>query len=94
MAILVSEYEVLKATIVWLDRNGWTIESISMATGSGLPPIAQQEQQLIQELEAANIRFEGRTIFKPQGPDIVARSHEGIWKIECKGLGKGLNSQK
>ena len=30
-----------------------------------------------------------RILFKPKGPDIIARSGESIWKIECKDLGKG-----
>jgi len=90
MVTLASEFEVLKATLVWLHTNGWTIESISIAMGKGLPPINQQKVLLSHELEAANIPFRGAT-YERKGPDIVARSHEGIWKIECKGLGLGKN---
>ncbi len=84
----VSEFEVLKATIVWLHRNGWSIESISVATGSGLPAIEQLEEQLRRGLETAGMPFL-ETLHRREGPDIVAHSHEGVWKIECKGLAPG-----
>lgn len=91
MVIRVYEFDVLKATIVWLHMNGWSIESISIATGSGLAPIGQQRRQLMQELADANVSFH-EAVYEREGPDIIARSHEGIWKIECKGLGLGKPS--
>ena len=90
MVTLTSEFEVLKATIVWLHTNGWTIESVSIATGKGLPPIEQQKAQLERDLETADIPFYG-TIYRSKGPDIIAHSHEGTWKMECKGLGSGTS---
>ncbi len=90
MVVRVYELDVLKATIVWLYENGWTAESVSIATGRGLPPIEQQKKQLMRELAAANVPFRG-AVYSREGPDIIARSHEGIWKIECKGLGLGKN---
>lgn len=83
-------FDILKATIVWLHKNGWIAESVSIATGKGLPPIEQQKKQLMRELATANVPFPG-AVYSREGPDIIARSDEGIWKIECKGLGLGKN---
>jgi hypothetical protein len=88
MPTLTSELEVLIATTVWLLRNKWNVEAISIARGSGLPPVEYQKEEIRKAFNAENVPFDGK-IFKPQGPDIVARSDEGIWKIECKGSGKG-----
>lgn len=88
---LTSEFQVLKATIAWLHKNGWIIESISIAAGRGLAPIEQQKKQLMRELAVTNVPFH-EAIYGRKGPDIIARSHEGIWKIECKGLGTGKPS--
>ncbi|MEE9325281.1 MAG: hypothetical protein V3U90_07020 [Dehalococcoidia bacterium] len=88
MLTLVSELEVLIATAVWLHKNSWAIESISIAKGRGLSPIEQQKEQVRQELAIANVPLDD-TMFKPRGPDIVARSEECIWNFECKGLGNG-----
>ena len=88
MVTISSELEVLIATLVWLVRNGWTIEAISVAAGYGLPSVDRQKNEIRKALVAENVSID-QVIFKAKGPDIVARSHEGIWKIECKGLGKG-----
>jgi len=79
---------VLIATTVWLLRHGWKVEAISVAGGRGLPLVDYQKEEIGKAFKAENVPFDER-IFKHRGPDIVARSHEGIWKIECKGLGKG-----
>ena len=89
MLTLVSELEVLIPTLHWLHENGWAIESISPATGSGLLPIEEQKQRVKGELEAAHVPYDERNVFRHRGPDIVTRSGQGIWKIECKGLGNG-----
>ncbi len=91
MVKLASEFDVLKATIVWLHSKGWTIESVSIATGQGLPPIEQQKEHLRQALKAVGIPS-GEIIYERRGPDIVASSYEDVWKIECKGLGSGGSS--
>ena len=88
MLTLASELEVLIATTVWLLRDGWTVEAISVAGGCGLAHVDYQKEEVRKAFKAENVPFYDR-LFKPRGPDIVARSHEGIWKIECKGLGKG-----
>lgn len=88
MVTLASELEVLTATTVWLLRNGWNVEAISVARGRGLPPVDYQKEEIRKAFNAENVLVDER-IFKPRGPDIVARSHQGIWKVECKGLGKG-----
>lgn len=83
-----SELEVLIATLVWLVRNGWTVEAISVAGGHGLLSIEDQKEEVRKTLirETASL---DRLVFKAKGPDIIARSREGVWKIECKGLGQG-----
>jgi hypothetical protein len=91
MPTFTSELEVLIATTVWLVRNDWNIEAISVAGGHGLPPVGYQKEEIRKAFNAESAPFD-RKIFKPRGPDIVAYSHEGIWKIECKGLGKGKAS--
>jgi hypothetical protein len=88
MPTLTSEPEVLIATTVWLLRNNWNVEAISVARGSGLPPVEYQKEEIRKAFDAAKVPFDGG-ILSSQGPDIVACSHEDIWKIECKGLGKG-----
>lgn len=88
MLTLASELEVLIATALWLLRNGWRLEAISIAKGRGLPPVDQQKEEIRKTFNADNAPFDER-IFRPEGPDIIASSHEGIWKIECKGLEKG-----
>jgi len=88
MTILASELEVLTATTVWLLRNGWSIEVISIAGGHGLPPVDDQKESIRKLFNAENLQIDEQ-IFQHHGPDIVARSRQGIWKIECKGLGEG-----
>ena len=88
MLTLASELEVLITTTIWLFRNDWNIEAISVARGRGLPPVSYQKEEIRKAFDTENVPFDER-MFKPQGPDIVAHSYEGIWKIECKGLGRG-----
>lgn len=88
MLTLISELEVLVDTALWLVRNGWSVETISVAKGRGLPPVDQQKEEIRRAFAADNMTFDGK-IFRPRGPDITASSHDGMWKIECKGLGEG-----
>ena len=88
MLTATSELEVLAATLVWLVRNGWTIEAISIATGHGLQSIEHQKEEVRKTLRQENASLE-QLVFKAKGPDIIARSEEGVWKIECKGMGGG-----
>ena len=88
MLTLASELEVLIGTALWLLRNGWRVETISIAKGRGLPPVNQQKEEIRKAFNADNAPFD-EIMFRPEGPDIIASSHEGIWKIECKGLGGG-----
>ena len=83
-----SELEVLIATALWLIKNGWSVEVISVATGHGLPPVDQQKKEIRRAFVADNVTFDEK-IFKPRGPDIIAGSPDCTWKIECKGLGNG-----
>ena len=86
MLRFVSELDVLVSTCRWLHDQGWTIDSISLATGAGLPRIGEQKQVIKQEFEAAHIAFDPKTLFRRHGADIIARSGEAIWKFECKGM--------
>ena len=86
MTEYVSELNVLIATCRWLHQNGWQIDSVSPATGYGLPAIAQQKDEVRSAFNGAHIPFQDRTLFRPKGPDSLARSGRGIWKFECKGI--------
>ncbi|MCH8063490.1 MAG: hypothetical protein IH861_13425 [Chloroflexi bacterium] len=86
MLTFVSELDVLVSTCRWLDDRGWTIDSISLAPGAGLPRIGEQKEVIRQEFEAAHIAFDANTLFRRRGADINARSGEIVWKFECKGM--------
>lgn len=88
MPIRISELDVLIATIIWLVKNDWDIEVISVATGYRLLPIELQKEKIKAALNATNYPFNDK-LFKHRGSDIIARSQKDIWKIECKGLGSG-----
>jgi len=88
MMTLSPELEVLIATLVWLVRNGWTIEAISVAAGYGLPSVDRQKNEIKKALIAENVSIDN-IVLRAKGPDIIACSQEGVWKIECKGLGQG-----
>lgn len=87
---VVSEGEILVATIRFLFRNGSTPTRISVARGKGIDTPAIKE-----EVERV-FRDESRQSVKPQfvgsGPDIEAVSDDLNWKIECKGYGTGKPS--
>lgn len=88
MPTLTSELDVLIATSLWLVRNGWSVESISIARGSGLPSVQQQKESISKAFKTDNVMFD-EGVLRPVGPDIIASSYSGEWKIECKGLGQG-----
>lgn len=87
MAIL--EIDVLIATAIWLHTKGCTLESISIPTRQVMSVSAQKEK-LRSKFAALNVPLTNE-LFKPYGPDIVARFERGLWKIECKGLGEGVS---
>ena len=89
MPTLCTELEVLISTSAWLVQNGWDLEAISIATGAGLPPVSNQKAQVRDTFKSKNISFPV-SLFKNRGLDIIARLNDLIWKIECKGLGKGI----
>ncbi|MBI2171686.1 MAG: hypothetical protein HYU30_06660 [Chloroflexi bacterium] len=82
----ISELEVLIATSRWLHTNGWSIETVSLAGGRGLPPITEQKATMTRQFEAAHIPFDERKLFRNSGPDIIASSGTHQWKVECKGI--------
>jgi hypothetical protein len=85
----VPEIDVVIATALWLYSNSCVIQVISLPKGEGIDSI-ENRKKLKNKLLASNITLEAIR-FKSEGPDIVASFNEGkdIWKIECKGLGKG-----
>lgn len=89
MVSSVSEFDVLIATALWLHENGWTMDSVSLAKGQGLPPIEEQKASVKQVFADARVPYDEGTLFKNRGPDIVARSGTTVWKFECKGIGQG-----
>ena len=84
---VVSESEILVATIRFLFRIGSTPTHISVPRGQviGTPSIKEKVERVF--------RDEPRRLVKPEfvnsGPDIVAVSDDLYWKIECKGYGTG-----
>jgi len=84
----VSEFEVLITTIRWLVNDHWDIQALSIAKGQGLPSIIHQEKTIREKFCAEGIEI-NQIIFKPKGPDIIARKGGIEWRIECKGLGQG-----
>ncbi len=82
----VSEIDVIIATAHWLHSNGWVLQIISVPKGEGIDH-ATDKERLKSKLLASNIPLPVR--FESKGPDIIASFNGGIWKIECKGLGKG-----
>lgn len=85
---LYSELDILISTAIWVVQNGWELEAISIPRGARRPSVEAMKEEVRKAFQSKNIKF-AYELFKPMGPDIVARSDEVIWKIECKGLGKG-----
>lgn len=87
---VVSEGEVLVATIRFLFGIGATPTHISVPHGQGI-----DTQSIKEEVERV-FRDEPRKSVKPEfvgsGPDVEAVSDDLYWKIECKGYGTGKPS--
>jgi len=58
MPTLTSELEVLIATTVWLVRNDWNIEAISVAGGRGLPPVDHQKEEIRKAFNGEGVPFD------------------------------------
>ncbi len=83
----VPEIDVIIATVKWLHREGYNMQAISIPRGQGLS-VEEQKKKLSIELDSLNSKYTNE-IFKPHGPDIIAKSADVMWNIECKGLGTG-----
>jgi hypothetical protein len=82
---IVSETDVLNATISWLKQNDWKISAISLPRGQKEIYLPQQKQEMI--LFLSNIQIDYTTIkFDHSGPDIIATKNNIKWHIECKGF--------
>jgi len=86
-AQLVPEINVLIETLKWLYRDGWSVETISIARGA-IPDYVTARKMI-----AEDIKFLGMSLsnveFKHDGEDIIARKGTSLWKLECKGLSGG-----
>lgn len=81
------EIDVIIGTALYLYENGWNIECVSIPTGQRLD-LSLQKEKLLARFSERGIPTTG-IVFPSNGPDIVARQGDKIWKIECKGLGTG-----
>lgn len=85
----VSEFYVLCAAALWLQDLG-TVEEVIISPARGQEiSLADQRRQLEEKLHRAGCE---KISFQNNGPDIVARDRSCIWKVECKGLGRGVTS--
>ena len=86
---MVSEFEVLCAAALWLQGLG-TIEEVILSPARRQEiSLVDQKCQLKEKLLRAGCE---KLSFQSNGPDIVARDKSCIWKVECKGLGRGGTS--
>ena len=83
---IVSETEVLIATLRWLSSRGARPLCISIPSGQGTSKDADRGllNSELNSLGLAPCRFSN------DGPDIVACSSTEYWQIECKGVGAGV----
>ncbi|MCI0561990.1 MAG: hypothetical protein MN733_26175, partial [Nitrososphaera sp.] len=85
----VSEFDVLCAAALWLQSLG-TVEGVIISPARGQEiSLEEQKHQLKEKLLRAGCE---NISFSNNGPDIVARDKSCIWKVECKGLGRGVPS--
>jgi len=85
----VSEFDVLCAVALWLQARG-TVEALIISPARGQEKsLEEQKFQLKEKLLLAGCE---NISFQNNGSDIVARDKSCIWKVECKGLGRGVSS--
>lgn len=83
--ILVSEPDVLFATVMYLIERKAIPYQFSVARGRGI-----DRTHVVDKLESIFARFDAR--FVNSGPDVLAISESEWWQVECKGLGTGGNN--
>jgi len=74
----IQEIQVITGVAKWLRSQGWTADTISVPRGQGLDTQTHKN-------EIKSIFREVR--FSNEGPDIIVRHGDELWRIECKGLG-------
>ncbi|MBI5315744.1 MAG: hypothetical protein HZB34_07215 [Nitrospirae bacterium] len=85
----VSEFDVLCAAALWLQGLG-TVEAVVVSPARGQElSLEEQKRQLKEKLHRVGCE---NISFSTNGPDIIARDKSCIWKVECKGLGRGASS--
>ncbi len=88
--MFVEEIDVIIGVSIWLSKNGWKIISISIPNNQKQSKHNQNKKLIStfieEELDISEIELNAN------GPDIIAQQLNGVrlWKIECKGLGKGV----
>ena len=84
----VSEVDVLIAIVKWLNSEGWTIESLSVARGQGIDSVGSRNKV---KAELTKLGIEEKNVrFVSKGEDISARKSSSLWRIECKGLPESM----
>lgn len=84
----VPELDVLLAVVQWLHSEGWTIERLSVAHGSGIDSVNAKNRV---EAELIRLGIERNSIrLVSTGEDIRANKGDTLWRIECKGLAESM----
>jgi hypothetical protein len=87
----IPEVNVLIATTIWLHNEGWSIEKLSTASGTGIDYI-DSKNTIKSELLKIGIDAKGIE-FVHNGEDIRAKKDNTIWRIECKGLAETMKPE-
>lgn len=74
----IQEIKVTVGVAKFLRSKGWTVDAISVPHGQGLDTQTHKNdvKSIFREMRFCN-----------EGPDIIARHGDELWRIECKGLG-------
>ena len=85
--VIVTEPQVLLATLVWLLKRRVLPYRFSISGGT-----REERESLkadILKWYAGAFKTLDKPVFSQGGPDIEAISSSELWRIECKGIGKG-----
>jgi len=85
----VPEIHILIETCHWLCSKGWQLDTVSFPKGKGLD-YSEQQKMFFRRMITSKIELPKN--YESNGPDIIARKDDIIWKVECKGLGIGVKS--
>jgi len=88
--VIISENDVVIATTVWLARRG--IRPIRVCLVTPVTGTRYEDKQRLQAALAAEGIDPSNLHAVTTGPDIIAKSAEEYWQVECKGVGSGVQS--